>query len=86
MTENGYIDTFIQKGRIPGFSGCLEYTGVLGQLIHEAKQAKGNLAGAWPELANTYGSIPHRIIQKAMFYYYYKKKGGVRERERERER
>nr|XP_023657820.1 uncharacterized protein LOC111838758 [Paramormyrops kingsleyae] len=37
MTENGYVDTSIQKGGIPGFSGCLEHTAILSHLIQEAK-------------------------------------------------
>lgn len=60
MTENGYINTSIQKGGILGFSGFLEHTGVFSQLIHKAKKNKGNLTVVWLELANTYGSTkPH---------------------------
>lgn len=43
MTENSYINTAIQKGRITGFFGCLEHTGILSQMIREAKARKGNL-------------------------------------------
>ena len=35
---NGYIDTSIQKGGVPGVSGCLEHTAVVSQLIREAKK------------------------------------------------
>ncbi|GAA6102828.1 uncharacterized protein LOC120495048 [Tachysurus ichikawai] len=35
--------TSIQKGDVEGFSGCLEHTGVLSQLIQEAKEKKGSL-------------------------------------------
>ena len=52
MTENGYINTAIQKGGIPGFSGCLEHTGVLSQMIREAKTSKGNLTVVWLDFAN----------------------------------
>lgn len=38
MTQNGYINTSIQKGGVEGFSRCLEHTGVLSQLIQEAKE------------------------------------------------
>ena len=70
MTANGYLNTSIQKGGIPGFSGCLEHTGLLSQLILEAKQGKGNLAVVWLDLSNAYGSIPHSLIQTAMDYYH----------------
>ncbi len=36
LLENAYIDTLVQKGGIPGISGCLEHTGVVTQLIREA--------------------------------------------------
>ena len=38
MTKNNYINTSIQKGGIPGFSGCLEHTSMISQLIWEAKR------------------------------------------------
>ena len=40
---NKYIDTTIQKGGVPGVSGCLEHTALLSQLIQEAKAEKKNL-------------------------------------------
>ena len=70
MTENGYINTAIQKGGIPGFSGCLEHTGVLSQMICEAKASKGNLTVVWLDLANAYGSIPHALIHAALDHYH----------------
>lgn len=69
MTHNGYIDTSIQKGGIEGFSGCLEHTGALSQLVQEAKERKGNLTVVWLDCANAYGSIPHSLIKVAMNHY-----------------
>ena len=43
VLENGYIDTSIQKGGVPGVSGCLEHTAILSQMIREAKAEKKNL-------------------------------------------
>jgi len=40
MVKNKYVDTSVQKGGIPGFSGCC-------QLIREAKGNKGNLMVVW---------------------------------------
>lgn len=64
------MDTCIQKGGIPGFSGCLEHTGILNQLICEAKESKGNLIVVWLDLANAYGSMPHDLINAALEYYH----------------
>ncbi|KAL7889491.1 hypothetical protein AOLI_G00017490 [Acnodon oligacanthus] len=70
MTENGYINTILQKGGIPGFSGCLEHTGVLSQMIHEAKTSKSNLTVVWLDMANAYGSVPHALINTALNHFY----------------
>ncbi|XP_021365777.1 uncharacterized protein LOC110458420 [Mizuhopecten yessoensis] len=70
MMTNGYIDTSVQKGGIPGFSGCVEHTSVLSQLIREAKSSRGNLTVVWLDLANAYGSIPHELIEVALQHYF----------------
>lgn len=70
MTRNGYVDASIQKGAIEGFSRCLEHTGVLSQLIQEAKEKKGNLTFVWLDFANAYGSIPSNLVQVAMDHYH----------------
>ena len=36
-TANQYIDTSVQKGGVPGFSGCLEHTSAINQIISETK-------------------------------------------------
>ena len=66
LMDSGYIDPSIQKGGIPGVSGCLEHTALLSQLIREAKSEKKNLVVTWLDIANAYGSIPHDVIQKAL--------------------
>lgn len=61
----------IQKRGIERFSGCLEHTGVLSQLIQEAKEKKGNfLTVVWLDLANAYRSIPHNLVQVALDHYH----------------
>ena len=63
---NRYIDTSIQKGGVPGVSGCLEHTAVISQLIREAKKEKKSLVVTWFDIANAYGSIPHKLIMKSL--------------------
>ena len=36
VMANQYIDSSIQKGGVPGVSGCMEHTAILSQLIKEA--------------------------------------------------
>ena len=44
LSNNTYINTLVQKGVISGEPGCLEHTGVVTQLIREARDNKGDLA------------------------------------------
>lgn len=59
----------VQKVEIQGFSGCTEHTSVISQLIKKAKTGKKNLAIVWLDLAITYGSVPHKLIESAMEQY-----------------
>ena len=61
MVENSYIDTSIQMAGIPGFSGCIEYTSVISQLIKEVKKDKKNFA-VWLDLANAHRSVLHHRV------------------------
>ena len=70
LTSNQYIDTSAQNGAIPGFSGCIEHTSILSQMIKETKADKGDLTVVWLDLANAYGGIPHKLIDKALHHYH----------------
>ncbi|KAL7833617.1 hypothetical protein AOLI_G00285770 [Acnodon oligacanthus] len=66
LLRNLYIDTSVQKGGIPKVPGCLEHTGVVTQLIREARENKGDLVVLWLDLTNAYGSIPHKLVEEAL--------------------
>ena len=66
LLNNKYIDTSVQKGGIAGMPGCLEHTGVLTQLLREAKEGRGDLVVLWLDFANAYGSIPHKLVEEAL--------------------
>ena len=70
MTEycmkNKFIDSSIQKGGVPGVSGCMEHTAILSQLIKEAKEGKKDLVVVWLDIANAYGTIPHSMIMQSL--------------------
>lgn len=63
LLANTYIDDSVQKGGISGVPGCLEHTGVVTQLIREAREGKGDLVVLWLDLTNAYGSIPHKLVE-----------------------
>ena len=64
--KNKFIDSSIQKGGIPGVSGCMEHTAILSQLIKEAKEGKKDLVVVWLDIANAYGTIPHSLIMQSL--------------------
>ncbi|XP_023810165.1 uncharacterized protein LOC105353972 [Oryzias latipes] len=70
LLKNDYIDPSVQKGGIPGAPGCLEHTGVFTQLIREAHENKGDLGVLWLDLANAYGSIPHKLVELALHLHH----------------
>ena len=61
-----YVDTSVQRGGIPGFPGCLKYTGVVTQILREARKVRGDPVALWLDLANAYGSIPHKLVKEAL--------------------
>ena len=69
LLENKFVDTSVQKGGVSGYSGCLEHTAAMTQLIREAKTGKKNLSVVWLDLAKAYPSIPHQLIEKSLRHY-----------------
>jgi hypothetical protein len=70
IVENGYVDTAVQKGGVPGFSGCVDHLSVIRQLIKEATVEGKDLTVVWLDLANAYGTIPHKLIDTALDHYH----------------
>lgn len=70
LLRNSYIDIAVQKGGVPGISGCLKHTGVITQLILEAKENSGDLLVIWLDLTNAYGPILHKLVAKALTTYH----------------
>ena len=66
LLANKYIDTAVQKGGIAGIPGCIEHSGSVTQLLREARESKGDLAVLWLDLANAYGSMPHKLVEFAL--------------------
>ena len=74
LLKNTYIDTSVQKGGVPGVPGCIEHTGVVTQLIREARDSRDHLAVLWLDLASAYGSIPHKLVELSMSRYHVSEK------------
>lgn len=69
LLTNLFINPSVQKGGVPGYSGCLEHTAVISQLNKEAKRNNDTISFIWLDLAKTYPSVPHHLIRKALDHY-----------------
>ncbi|KAI8481229.1 hypothetical protein Bbelb_410320 [Branchiostoma belcheri] len=70
LTSNNYIDTEIQKAGIPGFPGCTGHASTIWRQIQIARSQKEDLHVVWLDLANAYGSIPHKVIRYALEFFW----------------
>jgi len=51
-------------------SGFIEHTSVITQIMNEARKNRGELAVIWLDLANAYGTIPHKIVELTLEQYH----------------
>ncbi len=70
LSKNCYIDTSYQKGGLPGFPGCVEHASVIWEQIQRAKREKNDLHVVWLDLANAYGSVPHKLAEFALDFFH----------------
>ena len=69
LLTNEFINPSVQKGGVPGYSGCLEHTTEISQHINEAKRHNNTLSVVWLDLTKAYPSVPHQLIRKALDQY-----------------
>lgn len=69
LNANEFINPSVQKGGVPGYSGCLEHTTAISQLVRETKRNNSTLSVICLYLAKGYPSVPHQLIWKALDYY-----------------
>jgi len=62
LSNNKFIDTLIQKGCMEKVPGCWEHMSILWAALQDARSKKRSLSSIWLDIANAYGSIPHRLI------------------------
>ncbi len=68
--ENGYLRGKIQKGVLPGISGCIEHTYLLMAALKDAKRSNHTIVVTFIDLANAYGSVNHSLIHFAMSWFH----------------
>ena len=70
VMKNNLVDTSVQKAGVPGFPGCLEHVQMIWESIQRSKREKDDLNVVWLDLANAYGSIPHKYIAFALEFFW----------------
>ena len=69
IKNNKFINTSVQKGCLEKVFGCWEHMSMVWSALKEARQNKTTVANIWLDIANAYGSIPHRLIFFALKRY-----------------
>ena len=67
--NNKFINNSIQKGCMEKIAGCWEHLSLVWHALKEARTQKSNLAIIWLDIANAYGSIPHKLVAFALHRY-----------------
>lgn len=66
LSRNSYIDTTVQKGGISGVPGFLDHTGVVTQLIREARE---NIPHKLVQTTLERHHMPGQVAELIMDYY-----------------
>ncbi len=69
MIKNSFFDYRIQKGFLPGVSGCLEHSALLTEAIRDARSQQRSICISWLDLRNAFGSVRHSLFLFAIQHY-----------------
>ena len=69
VRRNLYVSPSIQKGSMKKVAGCWEHTAMVWSALKDARKSKKSLSLLWLDLANAYGSVPHKLIVFALKRY-----------------
>ena len=69
VTKNKFIDVSVQKGSIRQTPGCVEHTAMVWTALKDARKYDKSIVALWLDLANAYGSVPHKLIIFALRRY-----------------
>src|ERR1700759_1548356 len=64
------IQLKVQKAFLHGVAGCIEHTTSHWEMLQNAKAAERQIAIAWLDLENAYGSVRHMLAQFALKWYH----------------
>ena len=70
LQANGYVNESVQKAGLPGIPGCIEHAYSIWEAIQNAKSTEEDLSVVWLDLANAYGSVPHKLLLAALDHFW----------------
>ena len=70
VTRNEFVSPRVQKGSMRKVAGCWEHTAMVWSALKDARKNKKDVAAIWLDLANAYGSVPHKLIVFALRRYH----------------
>ena len=59
---NNLISTLVQKGCMGKVPGCWEHMSMVWSALKEVCSTRSSLGNIWLDIANAYGTIPHRLL------------------------
>ena len=69
INNSKFMNKSVQKGCMEKVLGCWEHISMAWAALKEIKSKNLSLATIWLDIANAYGSIPHKLIIFALFWY-----------------
>ena len=70
LVNNGYADSHIQKGFIPGLSGTFEHIASMEFLINHARKKQRSITITLLDLKNAFGEVEHSLITTILKYHH----------------
>ena len=67
ISDNKFINKSIQNGCIEKVPGCWEHISMAWAVLKEAKSKNLSLPTIWLHIANSYGSMPHKLITFVLY-------------------
>ena len=70
LIANGYAESHIQKGFIPGMSGTFEHIAGMSYVINEARRKQRSTTITLIDLKNAFGEVHHNLIDTCLRYHH----------------
>ena len=69
IRDNKFINNSIQTGCMEKVTGCWKHLSMISHAQKVERTQKSTLVTVWLDIANAYGSIPHKLIVFDLFRY-----------------